>query len=291
MKCELITAQTCDSLRLHGALWRSQTQHPKIDLLIFIHGVGSNFYQSSLVRKIIPPLIDSGISLLSINTRGHDFIFPAGTGHPEPWMGSANEIVHDCTKDIHSWVEKSKRIGFERIGLFGHSLGAIKSIYSQAYQPHAEVAAVIAASPSCLSCSGFQQSHRAEEFLECLNWANREIDAGNQDQISQVSFPFQLMMSPKTFADKYGVNERYNILRFADKVRTPMLLSFGERELRGNNPAFTNLDQLLHPVIQDSPATELRVFPDGDHYYSGLQVELAKCILDWINNNNHLDTA
>lgn len=291
MKCELTTTQTADGIKLHGALWRSPTRHSKVDLLIFIHGVGSNFYQSSIVGKIIPTLLDSGISLLSINTRGHDFVFSAGSVHPESWLGSSNEIVHDCILDIHSWVDQSRRMDFERVGLFGHSLGAIKTIYQQAYQPHADIAAIIAGSPSCLSCSNFQQSQRAEEFSGDLSWAKQEMEAGNPTQISEVTFPFQLMMSPRTFLDKYGENERYNILRFMDQVKIPMLMTFGERELRGTNPAFADLDRHIMPMIKEMPETELVIFPDGDHYYSGLQVQLAESVVKWIDANTQLGTA
>lgn len=282
--CELVSVQTSDLLRLDGALWRAEPQSDRpLDALIFVHGVGSNFYQSSIVKKIIPTLHDAGISLFSVNTRGHDFAFSGGSASQQPWLGSAFELVSDCTLDLPSWIEKSRKMGFEKIGLLGHSLGAIKTIYSQALADSQDLTALIAASPSCLSHSYFIQSNRSAEFKECLSWAQTEIDAGNSSVVSEVSFPFRLLMTPRTFVDKYGAAENYNILKYLDKIETPLLLTFGEAELRSGNPAFQDLDHRVQPLIQNKSNIELRLFADGDHFYSGLQTEFAKAIVNWLS--------
>ncbi|MEE2641490.1 MAG: hypothetical protein VX768_12755 [Planctomycetota bacterium] len=289
MKCELVTAQTKDGIRLHGGLFTADdsvvhARNPGLDLLLFVHGVGSNFYQSSLLKKMVPVFQQAGISLLSVNTRGHDFLFSAGPQHPDNWLGSSNERISDCHLDLEAWSTKARKLGFARIALLGHSLGAIKAIYSEAFHPRPEIRAIVAASPSCLSCSHFRNSHRAGEFGQCLNWAQQEIESGHGQRISEVSFPFQLQMSPRTFVDKYGEEEKYNILRFIDRVDKPLRLSFGEAELRGNNPAFSDLDLRLQPLIMNHPSISQTILPDTDHYYSGMQGELAKMIISWFGS-------
>jgi predicted esterase len=280
---ELTSAQTSDGLTLHGLLVRSERPaNPKADVLIFVHGVGSNFYQSSLLRKTRSQFVDEGISLLSINTRGHDFLFSGGRTAAQPWLGSANELVDECRLDLAAWIQKAGKLGFERMVLFGHSLGAIKVIYSQAKQPHAGVQGVIAVSPSCLSCSHFLQGSRAEEFRKHLDWAKEKIELEQDQNLEQVSFPFPLMMTPRTFYDKYGPEEKYNILNFVEKVQSPLQLVFGELEVSGFNPAFDQLDQRVQPVIEDHSNISLSVIPHADHYYSGVQSELAGSMLEWL---------
>lgn len=284
MQAELTSVQTTDGLTLHGALYRSSAPpHSKNDLLIFVHGVGSNFYQSSLVRKTIKLFHEQGISILSVNTRGHDFVFAAGRGHSESWQGSANEIVDECRLDLDAWIRKAGRLGFERIGLWGHSLGAIKVIYSQAMEPSPDIQFMIAVSPSCLSCSFFKTGSRAEEFEQCLSWAKDQIASSNPSKIDEVSFPFRLMMSPRTFVDKYGEEERYNVLKFLPDIAMPTHLIFGQLEVQSDNPAFEKLDKRAAEAIGTHSRVALEVIPDADHYYSGVQSELAHAMLAWIN--------
>lgn len=283
MNGELVSTQTTDGLTLHGFLLRSEENaNPNVDLLIFVHGVGSNFYQSSLVRKTWSQFSDSGLSILSVNTRGHDFVFGGGLSKANTWLGSASETVDECRLDLASWITRAKKMGFGRIVLFGHSLGAIKAIYSQALEPHPDLVATIAVSPSCLSCSSFQQSSRAVEFQNLLDWASQQVASGNADKIEEVSFPFRLMMSPRTFYDKYGPEERYNILKLVEKVNGPLFLVFGELEVSGENPAFRHLDERVRARIESKENASMKVLKNADHYYSGVQPMLAETIIEWV---------
>lgn len=283
---ELLHTQTSDTVRLHGLLSRSNVDpNPICDVLIFIHGVGSNFYQAAIAPKVAPVFNRCGISLLSVNTRGHDFVFSVGSGESQRWYGSANELVSECVFDIDAWIAKCLDLGFQRIGLFGHSLGAIKTIYSQAFHPNPNVKFVVAASPSGLSYSSFSVSARADDYLRCLSWAKSEVEAGNGSVISEVTFPFKLLMSAQTFLDKYGEEEKYNVLKFIDQVNVPLLLTFGEGEVKSNNPAFENLDKRAQPIIDSQSNLAMQLFPETNHYYSGMQVELAEAAILWMDSN------
>ena len=286
MNGELLYTQTSDTVRLHGLLTRStRNPHPICDVLIFIHGVGSNFYQAAIAPKVAPVFNRQGISLLSVNTRGHDFVFSVGSGEAQRWYGSANELVSECVLDIDAWIAKCVDLGFKRIGLFGHSLGAIKSIYSQAYHPNPNVELVIAASPSGLSHTAFSASPRAKDYLRCLDWAKAQVESGNDATIGNVTFPFKLLMSAQTFFDKYGEEENYNFLRFIDQVDVPLLLTFGESEVNSTNPAFANLDKQAHPIVESNAKLDMKIFPETNHYYSGMQTELAHAAIRWMDSN------
>lgn len=293
MNGELVNTLTSDGLSLHGLLLRSEMpRNPHADLLIFVHGVGSNFYQSSLVKKTCDLFLRQGISLLTVNTRGHDFVFSGGMSDSSSWMGSANELIQDCVADLEAWSNKAAKLGFQRVLIFGHSLGAIKAIYSQKNKRIQEsgeknldgtIKGIIAVSPSCLSCSYFLNSHRAEEFQKWLQWSSDQIEAGHSNRLTEVSFPFRLIMSPRTYYDKYGPEEKYNILNLLSEIELPLHLVFGELEVASNNPAFEKLDQRVLPVIGSKSNIHLQTVPNADHYYSGVQGELAQAILDWIH--------
>ena len=61
--------------------------------------------------------------------------------------GAAYEIVDECRHDVAAWVAwLRQRIG-PRIGLVGHSMGAVKALYAAAYEADIEAAVIIAISP------------------------------------------------------------------------------------------------------------------------------------------------
>ena len=66
-------------------------------------------------------------------------------------QGAAYEAVDDCRHDLTAWVDYLKRRAGSRIGLVGHSLGAVKCLYALAREPGLSVACVVALSPPRLS--------------------------------------------------------------------------------------------------------------------------------------------
>ena len=81
-------------------------------------------------------------------------------------QGAAYEMVDDCRHDIAAWMAWMSRTAGPRVGLLGHSLGAVKCLYAQAAEPIPPAACVIAVSPPRLSHSWFCASDRAAEFVE-----------------------------------------------------------------------------------------------------------------------------
>ena len=64
---------------------------------------------------------------------------------PAPAIGlrtgtsEAYEVVDDCRHDLAAWLDWLKQLAGPRLGLLGHSLGAVKCLYAQANQPDAAV--------------------------------------------------------------------------------------------------------------------------------------------------------
>src|SRR5687768_4221813 len=101
MHVELVRTVTRDGLRLDGALApasdsRSPTPHPLPSAALLLHGVAGNFYTSSTFDAVIPKLQELGLTVLSVNTRGHDSVFGASLGTLRRRFGAAYEIVDDC---------------------------------------------------------------------------------------------------------------------------------------------------------------------------------------------------
>src|SRR6185436_4552568 len=208
------------------------------DAAICLHGVGASFYTSSTLEAVAPALRKLGISVLLANTRGHDSLFTASVSMGRKRQGAAVEIVDECRFDVAGWCKFLLERGLSRILLIGHSLGAIKAIYSQAHEPQSQVVGVIAASPPRLSCQAFKNSLESAPFFESLLTAEQLIKAGRGDELFLAKFPFPLLISGASYIDKYGPAERYNILSFAHQLKVPALFTYGSKELESGGIAF-----------------------------------------------------
>src|SRR5581483_8916205 len=118
-----------------------------------VHGTGGNFYSSTLFDTLAERLLSLGCGVLRVNTRGHDGISTAITQRGGRRLGAAYEIVDDCRHDIAAWVSWLVQAAGPRVGLIGHSLGAIKCLYALVNDPQPAVARLVAISPPCLSYS------------------------------------------------------------------------------------------------------------------------------------------
>jgi pimeloyl-ACP methyl ester carboxylesterase len=281
---ELVRSQTADGIRLDGALTPARNNDAAIglDAVILLSGVGSNFYGSSLIEHLADLVTELGAAALRVNTRGHDGVSTASTPSGGQLQGAAYEIVDDCRLDISAWIDFLLGRGLSRIALIGHSLGAIKALYSQAYEPHECVQNVIAISPPRLSHKHFLQGPKATEFQDSMRTAEELVAAGQPQMLFQASFPFPLVISAATYLDKYGPSSRYNILRFIDRTSCPVFFIYGGDELENGSAAFAGLpDDIAQNSSTDSPP-QCAIIPGANHLYVSCHELLTEEIRDYL---------
>lgn len=158
MMVDLVNVRTRDGLRLDG-IWRKPIQEQGsqlgVDVVILHHGVGGNFYQPGMFDEYSEALLARGCAVLRVNNRGHDPVGRAVVGDEVKRAGAAYEVVDECRYDWQAWVDFAEAVGYRRIGLWGHSLGATKSIYYMATQHDPRVTCVVAGSPPRFSYSAY----------------------------------------------------------------------------------------------------------------------------------------
>jgi len=287
MIAELVKTTTSDGLRLDGALHTAEAtaKASLVDAVLCLSGVASNFYGSTLMEDLLPTLRELGATVLWANTRGHDGLFTSSTGQGMQRFGAAMEVVDHCRLDVTAWCNFLARRGHQRIALFGHSLGAIKSLYSQAFQPHDAVSRVIAASPPRLSYACFRNGGRSTEFTGTIRDAKRHVEEGNPNTLMEVPFPFPLIISAAGYLDKYGPQERYNIQTFAGRVKVPVHFIYGEVELSDGGVAFAGVPEALAALPDEGQQFSFTTVPGADHMYSGRRDALADAILKSLTAN------
>ena len=287
MNAELVRVAAADGLRLDGAL-RTPAHDAAgplgIDAVVCLHGTGGNFYSSSLFAALAPRWLNRGAAVLSVNTRGHDLVNTASGGPAARLQGAAFEIVDECRLDVAAWVGWLVERGYRRIALAGHSLGAVKAVYSLAHDAErklSHVAGLLAISPPRLSYSHFCQGPRAVEFQADLAAAEAHQSAGRGETLMSVRFPLPYLVSAAGYVDKYGPAERYNVLNFAAAVRCPALYTFGAIELE-RNTAFAGLPELLGAQAAQGADLKVAVIAGADHFYSAAYSELADRLEFWL---------
>jgi alpha/beta superfamily hydrolase len=250
-----------------------------------LHGAGGNFYSSTLFASLLPRLSQIGLAVLVVNTRGHDAVSTATTPRGPRMLGAAFEIVNECRRDIAAWVAWLEYRGHRRLAIAGHSLGAVKAIYSLAQEQSACVTCLVALSPPRLSHSHFAASPEADQFLSEFADAERLLAEGKADTIMPVRFPIPYLVSAASYVDKYGPDERYNILRHIAKIACPMLFSFGTIELRRGS-AFQGLPEELNQLASQGADLKVAVIAGADHFYTATRSELAAQIDSWLRRLN-----
>jgi pimeloyl-ACP methyl ester carboxylesterase len=282
MIAELVRAAASDGLRLDGAIFRpAATGESPVDAALLLHGVGGNFYSSSLLDAVQDAFLAAGVAVLRVNTRGHDGMYNAPTNQGARRFGAAFEIVDECRLDLAAWTDFLRNEGLARIALVGHSLGAIKAIYAAANTDEMSCIKIAALSPPRLAYCVFQKSGNPA-FQEAIARAEAFVEDGRPHELMPVRFPFPLIISAASYVDKYGREERYDIVRHVPKLSCPILFLYGEKELSEGGPPFSGIDRAVAEAARPDQSLEVRIVPGADHFYNGVQETAAVEVAAWL---------
>ena len=283
MLVELVKTATADGVRLDGALALPNVSPPaaaRADAILCLHGAGGNFYSSSLFEEIGRQATESGIAVLRVNTRGATALSLSATREGKRNQGAAYEIVADCVHDIAAWLELLGKRGFARVALVGHSLGAVKSLYTQAHGPSSSVTAIAALSPPRLSYLAFRNA-MSSGFFDCIARAEELVAKGEGETLMEVRFPLPLLISAAGYVDKYGKAERYNYFRFLEQVRQPTMFVFGSEELAAGLIPFAGAPEEIARVPAHGPR-RVEIVAGADHFYRGVEEDGAAVVREWL---------
>jgi pimeloyl-ACP methyl ester carboxylesterase len=264
MLVDLVRTAARDGVRLDGTFQAAASAHPALDVAVCVHGTGSNFYSSTLFDLLAERFLGLGISVLRVNTRGHDLMSNAATPRGGRRLGAAYEALDDCRHDLTAWVGWLKERQRPRVVLVGHSSGAVKCLYAAAHEPDEAVRGVVAISPPRLSHSWFAQSEKAAEFLNTYRQAQALVAAGEPGALLDVAMPLPFVTTAAGYVEKYGPDERYNYLTFLGRVPCPVLLTLGDKEVEGN------------------VAFRVELVAGADHFYTDAREALAGLVESWI---------
>jgi pimeloyl-ACP methyl ester carboxylesterase len=279
MHADLVHVETADGVRLDGALRTPAAGRDGLlglDLLICHHGVAGNFYNQYFFDDLGALLLEEGCAVLRVNSRGHDQVYRGPRGK----LGAEYEILDDCRLDWRAWLDFAAASGYSRVGVWGHSLGAVKTIYYQSVESDARVVCAVASSPPRFSYAAYLGSDRGPRFKADMDRAQELVGAGQPEAIVEVAVPIASTFTARTYVDKYGPDSPYDILTHIPSAVAPLLVTLGELEI--NNLAFRDLAERGPTLHAASPQVGYSLVPGADHSYASRVPELCTTFRGWL---------
>jgi len=280
---ELVYTESEDGLTLEGVVIRpaakATDRHGTVDrdvALIWVHGLTGKFYEPSAVR-VGRELAGDGYTVISGNNRGHDFGTMLRRADGTAVLGGGGwECFDESPRDVAAWIGVAESLGFGRVVLFGHSLGALKVAYYQALRQDPRVVGLVAGSPPVragrLDPSLVAQAERMVDEgrgKDLLAWGTSPAGAGTHSAQTYLN-------RARTGLDVYGLDVPDPAV---GKIRCPLLAIYGTDEAWVGGAADLK-------VIARNAAAAARVdtaMIDGaDHVYTGHERDVARVVARWL---------
>lgn len=236
--------------------------------MVFVHGMGSNFYRSALKKAFLEAAPSLGLGILSFNNRGAE-------------RGTEDERFGVCLRDLDAAAEFVRRRGGRRLVFVGHSTGCQKIVYWQSRRRHPAVAGLVLLAPA--DDRGVLKRDLGRRFQAKVDWARRQVAARRPE--APVSGLYERFTAARflSVADSRAVEA--NVFRYDGplthfrRVRCPLLAVFGDDEEFAAIPPADML-AILCRKTRSVDYNEMRV-PGTGHSFKGCEAELARSVTAW----------
>lgn len=279
---ELVSFQTEDGVRLHGALF-TNSRVPNRDIAVIgTHGAASSFY-TSVTGFLCPAMPSHGYPTLSMNLRCHDRFY-------------ATSIFEDCEKDFAAGVQFMKEQGYNRVVLFGHSLSVTQILY---YMARAQEPAVVG-----LALSAGHDDLRSvapsywetvvddpqAEYERVLAECRKLVDEGDGDRLIIIPWwrpdpKLKLRQhyretSAQTFVSYRAPESNCNASMWMPQIETPSLLISHSKVDTAASP---EMMKRLEKLATRAPIVDYVEIEGAGHFYVGYEDELVGILAKWID--------
>jgi|AP95_1055475.scaffolds.fasta_scaffold19558_2 alpha-beta hydrolase superfamily lysophospholipase len=273
----LVRTRTEDDVRLDGVLQLPPSEADRCDewpadLVMLVHGTSGNFYEPGILEHVAAEVAASGTPVLRINTRGHD-------GLVGRRGGAALENIDECRLDLQAWISWARENGSQQVILVGHSMGGVKSIYATAAMA-VDPLGVIAISPPRFCHSMYQQHPDAAAFREDYARASELVAQDRGDELMQVRQPLPIWIRAAGYIEKYGPEDRYDLVKHLPQVGCPVLVLVGGQTVE-RSPAFSSLPDDLASLDLPAASLSIEVIPDANMHYTNDPHEPLRRAVHW----------
>ena len=240
-------------------------------LLLFVHGMGGNFYRSVSKKEMFRQAPGRGIDVLSFNNRGAE-------------KDVARERFADCVYDLDAAIAFGRARGYRRFILLGHSTGCQKITYYQVRRRHPPVAALVLAAIG--DDYAIARRDLGRRYARVVARARRLVKTGRGDTILTekgcMGFSARRFLS---VAEPRQVEARLfdfgGAMREFRSLTCPVLAVLPEREEYACQPVPDMARRLAG--LTRSRKFKAVIIPRADHSFHGEERQTTRVILDWID--------
>ena len=262
----LVTLPLGPKIRPLDGFWlpgRKRSAH----LLIFVHGMGGNFYRSALRKRLLLDAPRSGFDVLTFNNRGAE-------------RDVATERFRDCVPDIAAAVAFARRKGYRSIVLMGHSTGCQKITYFQALRNDPLVQAIVLSAPG--DDLAVSRRDLGRRYAARVAQAKRLVKRGKGGTILPdcPNFAAHRFLSVGDPAEvEAQVFDLDGPMRHYRRLTVPVLVQLPLKEQYACRPV-PETETILREKSR-SRAFASQLVPDADHSFTGHETAAMRAALKW----------
>jgi pimeloyl-ACP methyl ester carboxylesterase len=289
---ELCRFASSDGLELSGFLASPASQASDV-ALVHAHGLAGNFYENSFIDVLADYLTGLGLSFLTFNNRGHDYIADVVEYGPDAAyaqsrrMGGAYELFGECEHDIAGAIAFCRSKGSKAIILQGHSNGAAKVAYYASRHADPDVIGLVLLSPS--DDMALQRQNLGNRYETVLKEARKRVKEGRGwELMPRGSFGYP--MSAATYVDSFDSGAALGLFNLAEtdrnsfpelnRISLPVLLALGTVG-EGYLGTAEDYQTAIRTQMSSAKGFEGIILEGAPHNYRGHDEALSRGICDW----------
>ena len=287
MNTTWVRALTKDKVELHALLFEPEIKTNTI--ILHFHGKEGNFINNRFLYTMKDYLPSKGISFMTVNQRGHDYMSEALVQTPSGFeykkFGFAYDVFEDSLKDIEPFVRYSFDHGYRRIYLEGHSLPH-KCVFYHNKTKDDRINGIISI---CNSDLLFEFTAYVDNFEDNLKLAKALVDSGQGDRMMPVLMWAGAYASAKTFWSYGNPNGNAQIFSFSDphfdykaleKITVPIVYIEPETDFSMGIDPKESLK--ICKMFTKKGLGETIYIPMASHSFINREEEISQAIARWV---------
>ena len=282
MKQKLVRMSSIDNIEMVGILYEPEEKSNKI--VIHVHGLCGNFYENRFLDTLAKTYTDKGISFLTFNNRGTNFVSELLKGNDFEVIGGCYEKFTDSILDIEGTINYAKKIGYNEMILEGHSYGCNKVVYYYTKKKDDDIKKIVLLAPCDIpqECIKFLSK---EEYEVAKSESTQLVNKGKNDELIDFSVNANGKISAGTYYNDFLPGGENDFIKYRDgkdgksdvlnKIDIPVLVIFGDNDECVLTQDIETVKSYLTKNIKNC---DIKIISGANHSYTDRYIELGKVI-------------